>query len=645
MSVRGWTPLKVLSPRGAWPDIALTSESIAARAAVAQNLRITTGPVGFCQTRPGTSAVLETSGKVTGMYNWISPTDNFVIYQDGTAIKRVKLSDNSVVTLLSSIGATRAPSVADLDTFLFFTGYDTSSNGSIQAHVWGGAATPDVDVCFRRPLQISAFTAVDGGVGQCTIGTHLIGFLYQTRNGYIGQPGPFNGGGVFTPTSVTLNAGLRTINVTITLDTPVDGGGTANIIPIMTRADNPAAFFLVPSSAISGSLLVPASSIAHVITFSISITDEDLAGATPADNYFNALIQDVSGNGPFNPSFVVAYGQRMCYGSGVSLFISNIGNPQFITEDLNRIFLPNQRKIGYAFQMGQNLFVTGDKWTGRTSDNGNDPSTWPQPTLISDAIGAPSPNCVEKSTVGNYAWVASETGVFVFDGNYPQRPITYLSSVFWKRVNWAASYCIQIKDNATEQRCYVAVPIDGALDPTHILVIDYSSGMSYDTCDITTDIFAFGVFSSLGCVKEVSTNRTAVWIGPYGFGGGLIGHIVHYDSAVYSDYGGLAINCIWQSGLIRRPGDADSITVRVGNVHNWIRGSGTLHQAWRGLDNSPVVVPAVLTLSPTMGQIPLSKINLNPVENFTVQLQTAAVSDWFQSSGLIAYIRPSLYNR
>src|SRR5581483_12070189 len=98
--------------------------------------------------------------------------------------------------------------------------------------------------------------------------------------------------------------------------------------------------------------------------------------------------------------FVSAYGRRMTYGGGTKVYISEIDNPQQITEDFNTIHLPSNRQVAFGFQLGTDYYLTGPKYTGRTRDNGDLPSTWEQPSIISESIGAPFPSCVEWRTAG-----------------------------------------------------------------------------------------------------------------------------------------------------------------------------------------------------------------------------------------------------
>lgn len=646
MSTRGWTPKTVENLRGMWSNVADVKRGNPSRATAAYNIRTSSG---VAYSREGTSAVpgAASAGKVTGLWNWLSPvltSQNLVLYLDGTTIKRRRLSDNQVDNLLTGVSA-RAPSFADLGTRAYFCAYDTQDQGVIQCRIHDGlftSGTPDVDIAFRGPLSVTAFTAVDGGAGQCTQGTHRIGFVFQNRTGFAGKPSPVSAG-VFAPASVTLNAGLRTINVSVTLDTPTDAGGSAVLLPIMTRADNPDKWYFVPASGgffAPDPIGLPYNTLGWTQAFTISISDEDLAdAANSAEEQFNLL-------GPFSPNFVAAYGKRMTYGADTKVYVSDIDDPQHVTPDLHAISLPSQRHVAFGFPLGTAYYLTGDKWTGRTIDNGDLPSTWVQPSEISSVLGAPFPGCVEPKTAGTYVWIACESGVYVFNGAFPFRPITYLCGDIWKRVNWAAAYAIEIADDVIGLRCYVAVPLDGATECTHTLVIDYTNGLGYDSCDITLDNYTPATFSSIGLVKNTTTDRTELWIGP-----SSAGNIAFLDDTTRNDQGA-AIHPVWESGYVRQGGELASETIRVGNADLWIRGSGTLIHSWRGLDGTPSITPTVMgngcvitALSAAPGIELQAKGDLHPCENYTMRFETNAVGSWFSLSGLKAYSKPSLYSR
>ncbi len=653
MSVKFWTPKTCESPRGMWSNVAAVKRGNPARATAAFNCRISPGVAG---PREGTTAIAAVGSKVTGMWNWLSPSltsQNLVLYQEGSVIKRRRLSDSQVDTLLTGLTTTRAPSFADLATRAYFCGYDTSGTGTFQCHVHDGlftSGTPDVDIAFRGPIVATGGVASDGGVGQCTAGTHKLGFVFTNRDGFTGKPSPVDAFDVFSPISVTLNAGLRTINFSFVMPALTDAFATNSVVqPIMTRADNPDNWYFVPSG---GGFYTPDPAqvpynFSYTQNFTISISDEDLAqSANSAAEQFNLLTASSSGFGPFNPNWVATYGKRMVYGAGTKAYVSDIDDPQHITEDSHAISLPSKKQIGFGFQLGTSFYLTGERWTGRTTDNGDLPSTWAQPAQISDTLGAPFPNCVEPKTAGQYVWIATEAGVFVFTGAYPNHPITFLCADKWDRVNWAAAYAIKVADDVTSLRCYVAVPLDGATECTHTIVIDYTNGITFDSCDITMDNYTPATFSSIAVVQAPSSKKAQLWQGP-----SAAGNITFLDSSTHNDQGS-AVSVVWESGYVRQAGELESSTIRVGNAILWIRGHGTLSHTWKGLDGTPTVTPVitgngsvVTALSATPGIELQAKGDLCPVENFTLRFATNAVDSYFSLSGFIAYMRRSLYSR
>lgn len=633
MSIRNWSQREIIQLRGAWSQNGLTRKGSPNRASIAQN---TAFYQGMAFSRAGTSNVQAVIGAVAGMYDWIAPSDHLLAMQVGASIVRYRFADATLFTLVGSTAGGYAPSFADLGPRLYIAEFDTTGAGTIQANVYdGGFAT---DTAFRAPLQFTGSSAVDGGAGNCTQGTHLIGFIFQSRSGFAGLPSPVNGSMLFQPISVTLNAGLRSITVSITLNTPADAGLGSAIFPIITRADNPSLYYFVPDNF----AVLPPSSAGWTQVFTISVSDEDLAAsAEPATDQFSVITQSLAGTGPFNPQVVAAYGLRMCYLVGNQLYVSEINDPQKLSADRNIVQLLNQRKMATVAPLGQSLVLYGDKWTGAVTDNGDEPVTWPQPTSISDAIGAPFPNCIVSKTAGNYHWVLAEGGCYVFDGAYPTRPITYLVGDTWGRINWAASYAIQATDDVVGLKLSIALPLDGATVPSHILTIDYTNGLTFDTCDISLDNLGFGAFRSVAMVKELTSNRTALWIGP-----NAAGNIVHQDPALHTDAGNTYIHSTWESGYCRDGNDpVRSVMVRVGSVGIWARGGGHMNVTAYGLDRQLQVGPDTLVLATAPGIELYDKLDLNPVENYTMRFETTALGDWFQLSGFRAYQKAGIYNR
>lgn len=741
MSVRDFSPgITVSGPRGGWISLANRRTGTAQRASAIQNMRVRYGTV---HTRPGTTRVFDSVDKVTGMFNWIEPDGtNLVFYQDGSSINTYLQATDTKATILTGLTTTRAPSFAPLDVWTYFSGFDTSGNGTIQARVFDGV---NLDKAFRGSPTINGWTAVDAGPGQCTAGQHFIGFVYQNRTGYAGIPvtavvypitatsnanpdvitapgnnlqtgqqvtiagalgdtaingqrivtvvtpgstftltdtaltpiagnGAHTGGGtVSNPIQVTLNAGLRQINVSVDFPAQPDGGTDAKgkvqatLFLIATRSDNPAIWYFIPSDPQTGQIgeqPVPLNTPV-TLNFVFSLSDEDIATSLSGDTAqanFLFTAQDADGNGPFNPDFVVAYGNRMCYGNGTVLWVSDIGFPQQIGADTNQVRMQNQKKIAVAFQLpgNTNIYLTGDFWTGYTTDNNDSPSTWPQPIGVSDALGAKFPNLVCAATGGNWAWIVTEGGPYLFDGAYGLMPLTYLFAgkdinqqpIGWSRVNWNAAYAIQVQDDVKNLKLYIAAPLDGATECTHLFCIDYRQGKTFETCDISLDKFAWGNFSSIAVVKEYSTGLSNLWTGP-----AAAGSVVRFNPDDHNDLG-QAIDGYWKSGLAKGK-NITSAMVRVGAMDIWAHGNAPLVNGVPtflvtlfGPDNVQSVlvtllshqgIPAALTEAP--GLTYMSKFDISKINDWQVEFRTNSVGAYFELSSFRGYEKADLFNR
>lgn len=652
MPVKSWTPgREITSPRGMFSVLAQKRKGTPNRASFMQNCRIAPGVVG---PRPGTSNVAgipASTGPVTALYNWLTQTgDNLLLYQDGTTVKSYDLTTSTGLTLLGDTLTSRATSFSDFDIWTYFCGYDTSSKGVYQVRIFDGTNT---DIAFRGPVTLTAATAVDGGPGQCSIGNHLIGFVYQNRTGYSGIPSTTVAS---TPISVTLTTDARLINISVTLPALPDGGGDSTLFLIMTTADNPANWFFIPTDTQTGSIgeqPVPFNTVT-TLNFVASLSDEDInASADSANTQFLLLAQAADGTGPFNPSAVAAYGTRVVYFVGPKAYVSDPNNPQSITEDQNVVSMPNKRNIGFGFPLpgSTSFYLTGENYTAYVTDNSDVPGTWPQPITISAALGTAFPNCVCFRTAGSYAWVVTEGGPYAFNGIYSERPLTFLVSDQWEKVNWKAAYAIQITDDVKNLKMYLGVPLDGSMECNYQFVFDYQntpegSTPVFDQVDIGLDVYNPALFGSLGIVKEPATGLSNLWIGPDAAGG----QIKHLDSGTKND-NGLAVQRIWESGLIRGSEITTSM-MRCGPADVWARGNGALKTTLYGPDKvqsadlqlmAGAGIPATLSANPGI-QYQL-KGDLSKVENATFRFETNALDSWFELSMLRSYMRSDISNR
>lgn len=541
-----------------------------------------------------------------------------------------------------------------------------TTNGSPDVLTAPGHTLVDGDV-----VVISGMTGDTAPNGAQRIVYNVSGSTFSVKDAG-GTPidgnGAYTGGGiVVNPLTIETVAAGSKIIITVTLPARTDGGtnpsgGQSTLFLIATPTDNPAAWFFVPP-ATGTSTTVNEQPVPYntpvTLTFVYDTDDTTLRQGDSALNQFLLLAQAADGTGPFNPNFVVAYGQRMCYGAGTVLYASDINAPQQIAPDRNAVVMPNRRYIGAAFPLpgGTDLYLTGEKWTSRITDNSDIPATWSQPVKVSDSLGAPFMNCVCANTKSGWVWVATEFGVYLFNGIYADKPITYLQDDLWKRVNWQAAYAVEMADDVKKLRLYVAVPLDGATAPTNVIVIDYSNCASapvFDQVDVSVDTYGNrpnGLFGGVGVVLDSDTIQTTVWLGPAAGGG----DVVQFADALKNDVD-TPIHWFWESGLVRLPQEVETALLRVGQMMVWAHGNTNQPQdlliTIYGPDRKRSVSPALLKLqgNPTRlteepGLSYMTKSDLNRVENFTVRFEGNAVDCWIELSSFSPYYKQSSTNR
>lgn len=650
--------------------------------------------IGFCyQNRTGYTGI-----PVTSITYAITATTNVSFAVTGTtngtpdvvSVPGHTFVDGDMVTGAGATGDTAingvflvANAVATVSVELTdLQGNPINGNG-----VWvsGGTLTsPDLITAPGNNLQVGQQVTIASATGDTAInGTRLVATvpmsgtftLTDTDGNIINSNGAYAGGGTVTnPIQFTTQAGLRQINVSVSLPAMPDGGSSATggvqatLFMIGTASNNPNLWYFIPTDFQTGQIgeqPVPLNT-PTTLNFVFSMSDFDindsLAGDTAQANFL-LLAQDANGNGPFNPNFVVAYGQRMCYGNGTVLYVSDINNSQQIAADTNQVIMPNQRTIGFAFPLpgNTNLYLTGLGWTGYVTDNSDSPSTWGEPIGVSDKLGAPFPNCVCSDTGGPWVWIVTSGGPYLFDGAYENQPLTYLCSglneqqqpIGWSRVNWRAASVIKIVDDVDFFKLYIGVPLDGATECNYMFCIDYRMGKTFDTCDISLDVFNPQLFGSLAIVREVSTGQNNLWIGP-----AAAGNIARQDVATHNDQGA-AINGIWTSGLARGNEIASSM-IRVGFMDIWATGNAPLDVNGLptflmtlfgpdGVQSVPLLlcitqgVPAALTETPGLKY--LSKFDAARLENYYCEFQTNSVDAWMELRSFTCYERQDLFNR
>lgn len=617
MSRRGFTEYGVVGPRGPWTrlDHRPTPENRGTRA---YNVRFEPGRV---KSRDGFAHGMAVGAKVTSLHHWITNDTgieiNRLIYMEAPdTVKMKDLVSSTINTLFTETG--RSISCAEGGSRLFIATATTAGIGASQCRIVNAlvSGVPS-DYAFTGPMTIAP-TVSSTGVGNCTEGEHTFAYVLETRTGFTGKPSPAPSG-TFTPVSFTVAAGGEALELEVNGTMPADA---AFIHPIMTRTDNPNRWYFVPDAAVA----VPGGT-SWTATMTINISDDDLAdSAEECSENFDYLTQDSGGSGPFEPFQCVEFGQRMVYLTPQKAYFSDPQDYQVLTEIEHVIQLPGQRQILAGFPLRGNFYLLGPSWTYTTSDSGDRPRLWGQPEIVSGRIGVTGNNCIEWRTNGDHAWVANYAGFYYFNGQYPERPVSYMVDAEWRRINWAAAYAIQIKDDFLNQRVYVAAPLDDATEPTHMLVFDYSQGTSWTEIDFSLDNLPDD-FSSLGIIIDRETNRPELWVGPSASGNILVQTVDQHDD------NGEAIDCQYETNILIPEGALWKYK-KMGWLELNVAGTGNLGITIFGLNRvySEELEPVELFQEP--GERPLLNLDFND-ENFSVRVQTNAAGHWFDLSRII----------
>jgi hypothetical protein len=616
VALLNWQRIPVAELRGSWSRL-LDRAGRPNRAFAARNVRF--GPEGV-RTRDSFSASATTvTGKATSFYNWVGSGLNRLIYvAAGAAVRMLNVDSGADASLFSA--TCRGVTVAEAGDKALIGTFTSAGAGASEVRVSlplvSGAP---IDKAFPAPWS-NALALADVGSGNCTEGAARFGYIIETRSGYTGKPAPFSGS--FAPTSYTTSSGGRRLSGTISsFAIPADA---AYIHPIRTRTDNVDKWYYEPSDAVA----VPGGTTA-AITVYFDTSDESLEeSAIEVDFEFDLLTQNGSGNGPITPNAVIAYGKRVVYLTPYRAYASEPGDYQAITEALHGFELPGKRQMVTGFQFRQSLYILGPGWTYEVADNGDFPSTWANATEVSSAIGTPSIQGICARTGGDYVWVASESGLYLFNGSYSRLPISFMNSDWWERINWAAPQCIVVVDDYITKRIMVWAPIDSATEMSHTLVWDYARGLDPMQVDFAYYDYPYA-FSAACLVKNSTTGEMDLWMGPAASG----------SQAIRKETESTTVDqtAEWESGyLITQTGPKK--WYRFGGIDIEITGSGNADVTVYEMDRTGSAAAGPITLSLGPGETPRGLADVLS-ENFSVKFTVGSGSQ-FELAGFTAHVKP-----
>jgi hypothetical protein len=672
-------------------------------AILAQNVEYMTGSVG---TRHGFQeiTVLPQFNRVIELYEWLAP---FSEINSGYA-------DNALVVAWINSGAVRL-SVQNLNTTvgggalgyfdppggsmtnggstllgvgmnLFCTLCDTSQRGLTSAstfRLFNSPSSPGTPLiggvgngaAFPGPSTYTP-SITTAGAGLVTAGSHRFGYLIEYQTGFTTRVSPDAGTAtiptVFTFAPITVSAGSASTLQVAFLPNWADSRlqGITAVSIIMTTTTNLSQYYVVPGSRTLNDGVA-------AFTVNVSISDGDLSStgtdATPYLYWMTRSANNVSASvpTPFTCRHIALWADRMAFMASVpdnkgnmidAIYASERNNYQAITPDQHVLQLPGQKAMVTMFRMGSVNYILGPHEIWGVGDNGDVPVTWSAPSLVDGRHGSLAIHGAEVAPSGDRAWIADQAGLFLFTGGpILDLPLSYYQAPDWNRINWAAAYCVTIKDDSGSRRVCVTVPLDGATIASHVMTWDYTDGLTPEAVRYSLNYITLGggalpqqPIGGMELVRNDLLNQganfgrvelwLALWTPNTDFSTEyLLRHTSDQDALPFRDmsYG---IQSVWSSCPF--PGRDMGLSV-VQQHHGFqarLRGLGTMTPVVWDIDGEHSFICRTVTLTETPDQDELCFADLLN-ELAYVSFSTKIVDTYFRVSFLRWYHTPYVMQR
>jgi|SRR6187399_35342 len=470
---------------------------------------------------------------------------------------------------------------------------------------------------------IGDFTiALSPNAGNVEKGTHVLAVVYQTEFGFITKPGPVKFPKIDAP-------GDRKITLS---GIPIGPPGVKQRRIISTRAietydddQEGYEYFFVPGGTINDNT-----------TTTIELDYFDAALEISVDYLFDQLSKIPA------CLWMAPYRKRIAYGGEDAnpsmVRFSKSDEPESV-DSLSGFIVcdPNETvgvKSGIEYRDNFYIFkgvIPGHTYT--TKDNTFEPSTWPIITLdrgIGCDLNGSSQYMDAKGANSDFFLIADAAGLYAYNGGFDAtNPLSGKIDNLWKRINKKAFNRLQLVIDPKKLLIYILVPLDTAVEPSHIIVCDYGNGITVN--DVTWHLWT------------ISGNINPVSIGVWGsslFGkticriGGVTG-IYNQEENNYNDNGNAYASIVQFAMLYTQSGwihSFNALRLRAG-------GMGNMAVIATGLDNSPSINLPSMNLATGAGVERIFPFLLTN-EKCSIKLRLTAYNNWFKIRKMELFGRP-----
>lgn len=487
--------------------------------------------------------------------------------------------------ILTIVGMTDFSAVS-----LYNRAYITPHNGvrglpGEKVYVYEGSGSARA-AAGSAPTGVPITAVTSAATGSVEVGKRLFAVSFETSSGFITQPGP---------STFTLydGPGGKKVDLSGVLTGP-PGTVARHILATKKLADtyagdqNNQEFFFVPNARIGDNTTT-------IIT--VDFFDADLQSA--ADYLLDELSIIPAGVG------IGVYGNRLAvWGLDAiesAVYFSYSGQPESISSTEGFILaFPGDAGGGvkncveyrsqFYIQKAQRTYVTA-----ATDDN---PAFW-SVVAVDQSMGT-EPHGIAKildisgSALDNFL-TCDRSGLYLFNGTFSNNELSFKIADIWSRINKAVFNQVELVYDPVRSLIYVAVPLDAAVRPSHVLVGDVTDGM--DPKNIRWTTWTFPKKPTTIVVDVKSSDRTTL------FKFGTEEHNVYtYDESVTDDFG-TPINSFIETALLPPMNDESISPINhFGLLKLRAKGSGALNILVSGLERARTIQPAGFALSASPGK-------------------------------------------
>jgi hypothetical protein len=464
--------------------------------------------------------------------------------------------------------------------------------------------------------------AISATAGNVEKGTHVLAFVFQTEFGFVTAPGP----AVFQKIDAPGDKKLSISSI------PIGPPGVTQRRLISTRAiedyngdQEGYEYFFVPGGTINDNT-----------TTTLEIDYFDAALETSVDYLFDQLARIPA------CLWMAPYRKRIAYGGEDAnpsmVRFSKSDEPESV-DSLSGFIIcdPNETvgvKAGIEYRDNFYIFkgvIPGHTYT--TKDNTYEPSTWPIITLdrgIGCDLNGSSQYMDAKGANSDFFLVADAAGLYAYNGGFDAtNPLSGKITNLWERINKKAFNRLQLVIDPKKLLIYVLVPLDNALEPTHVIVCNYENGL-------TADLVSWHLWTISGNINPLSigvwgstlNGRTILRLG------GPLG-IFQQEPNNYHDNGNAYASIVQFAMLYTQSGwihAFNALRLRCG-------GSGNMAVIATGLDNSPSINLPSMNLASGAGVERIFPFLLTN-EKCSIKLRLTAYNNWFKIRKVELFARP-----